>query len=138
MTSPSRQGCPASQPLSATPCSTLTTYNVTQVHLEKKHNLARYNIIHSSSNRSPEADHIFPHPKTTHQTDTMARGETVQVKVHYKGKDDDFLVFLDSVEDFNKWKGDKSVPLAQVVSSFKIFVTHKRVFCVPFFPFSAC
>jgi len=56
----------------------------------------------------------------------MTRGETIQAKVHYKGKDDDFVVFLDSTEDFKKWQGDKSVPLAQVVSSFKIFVTHKQ------------
>ena len=55
----------------------------------------------------------------------MARGETIQAKVHYKGKDEDFLVFLDSAEDYQKWLGDKSVPLAQVVSSFKVFVTHK-------------
>ena len=55
----------------------------------------------------------------------MARGGTTQTKVHFKGKDDDFLIFLDSPEDYKKWLNDKSVPLAQVVSSFKIFVTHK-------------
>ncbi|KAK3940058.1 ribosome maturation protein [Diplogelasinospora grovesii] len=56
----------------------------------------------------------------------MVRGEAAQIKVHYKGKDDDFLVFLDSVEDYKKWLSDKSIPLAQVVSAFKIFVTHKQ------------
>ncbi|KAK3336496.1 ribosome maturation protein [Cercophora scortea] len=56
----------------------------------------------------------------------MTRGGTIQTKVHFKGSDDDFLVFLDSVEDYKKWLGDKSIPLAQVVSSFKIFVTHKH------------
>ncbi|KAK3694651.1 ribosome maturation protein [Podospora appendiculata] len=56
----------------------------------------------------------------------MTRGGTIQTKVHFKGTDDDFLVFLDSVEDYKKWLGDKSIPLAQVVSSFKIFVTHKH------------
>lgn len=55
----------------------------------------------------------------------MARGEGNQVKVHFKGKEDDFIVFVESAEDVKAWKGDKSVPLAQVVSSFKVFVTHK-------------
>ncbi|KAK1752403.1 ribosome maturation protein [Echria macrotheca] len=56
----------------------------------------------------------------------MARGETLQAKIHYKGSEDDFVVFLDSAEDYKKWLSDKSVPLAQVVSSFKVFVTHKH------------
>jgi len=56
----------------------------------------------------------------------MARGEATQIKVHYKGNHDDFIVFLDSAADYQKWLGDKSVPLAQVVSSFKVFVTHKQ------------
>lgn len=55
----------------------------------------------------------------------MARGETTQSKVHVKGKDDDFLVFVDDVETYKKWQGDKSVPLAHFVSSFKVFLTHK-------------
>lgn len=48
-------------------------------------------------------------------------------KVHYKGADEDFIVFVESEEDLKKWKSDRSVPLAQVVNSFKIFVTHKYV-----------
>jgi hypothetical protein len=55
----------------------------------------------------------------------MVRGEGTQTKVHFKGKEDDFIVFADSAEDVRKWRKDKSVPLAQVVNSFKIFVTHK-------------
>jgi hypothetical protein len=51
--------------------------------------------------------------------------EGTQIKIHYKGKDEDFIVFLDSADDYKKWLGDKTVPLAQVVSSFKVFVTHK-------------
>lgn len=46
-------------------------------------------------------------------------------KVHYKGKDDDFLVFVDDVQEFQKWKGDSSVPLVDFVSSFKVYLTHK-------------
>jgi ribosome maturation protein Sdo1 len=56
----------------------------------------------------------------------MTRGETPnQVKVHYKGKDEDFVVFVDDSKALKGWKEDKSIPLAQVVSSFKVFVTHK-------------
>jgi hypothetical protein len=55
----------------------------------------------------------------------MTRGDVNHVKIHYKGNDEDFLVFLDSVDDYQRWLGDKSVPLAQVVSSFKVFTTHR-------------
>ncbi len=55
----------------------------------------------------------------------MTRGETHQVKLHLKGKSDDFLVFIDDVAEYKKWQTDKSVPLAHFVSTFKIFVTHK-------------
>lgn len=66
----------------------------------------------------------------------MTRGEVNHVKVHYKGNDEDFVVFLDSVEDYKRWLGDKSVPLAQVVSSFKVFTTHRSA--TPFFFFCCC
>ncbi|KAJ0341162.1 hypothetical protein COL922a_002616 [Colletotrichum nupharicola] len=56
----------------------------------------------------------------------MVRGEAQQTKVHYKGANDDFLIFVEDPELHKKWKGDKSVPLAHFVSSFKIFVTHKQ------------
>jgi hypothetical protein len=55
----------------------------------------------------------------------MVRGEGTQIRVHYKGKEDDFIVFAEGTEEVKKWKGDKSIPLAQVVNSFKIFVTHR-------------
>ena len=32
---------------------------------------------------------------------------------------------VDDVESVQKWKEDRSIPLAQVVSGFKILVTHK-------------
>lgn len=53
------------------------------------------------------------------------KGAATQVKIHYKGSDDDYLVFVDDLETYKKWQGDKSVPLAHFVSAFKIFVTHK-------------
>ena len=55
----------------------------------------------------------------------MPRGNDQQTKVHYKGTDDDFVVFVDSVDIVKKWREDKSIPLAEVVAGWKIFVTHK-------------
>ena len=55
----------------------------------------------------------------------MTRGETIQTKCHYKGASEDFIVFVESIKAVEDWKKDKSVPLAQVVDSFKIFVTHQ-------------
>lgn len=55
----------------------------------------------------------------------MPRGNASQVKVHYHGKEDDFVIFVDDIGSVEKWKKDRSIPLAQVVSGFKIFVTHK-------------
>ncbi|KAI5244024.1 hypothetical protein E4T47_03823 [Aureobasidium subglaciale] len=54
------------------------------------------------------------------------RGNAAQVKVHYKGSDDDYIVFVDSAQAVRDWKADKSVPLAQVVSGWKVFVTHNH------------
>ncbi|KHJ33241.1 putative shwachman-bodian-diamond syndrome protein [Erysiphe necator] len=54
----------------------------------------------------------------------MVRGD--QIKVHYKGKDDDFIIFIDDIKLANSWKTDKSISLAHFVSAFKIFVTHKH------------
>lgn len=55
----------------------------------------------------------------------MPRGNEQQTKVHYKGKDEDFIVFVESADAVKEWKGDKSIPLAQVVGGWKVFVTHK-------------
>lgn len=57
----------------------------------------------------------------------MPTGQSIVSKVHYKGTDEDFIVFVDSPEDLKKWKSDRSIPLASVVNSFKIFITHKSV-----------
>ncbi|KAJ4375518.1 hypothetical protein N0V86_007050 [Didymella sp. IMI 355093] len=53
----------------------------------------------------------------------MARGEAMTCKVHYKGKAEDFIIFVESAEAVQNWKGDSSIPLAQVVDGFKILVT---------------
>ena len=57
----------------------------------------------------------------------MPRGNAGQTKVHYQGKEEDFVVMVDDVEQVQKWKNDRSIPLAQVVSGWKIFITHKYV-----------
>ncbi|PWW75043.1 DUF1960-domain-containing protein [Tuber magnatum] len=56
----------------------------------------------------------------------MPRGNGEQTKVVYKGKNEDFIVFIESVETLNKWKKDPSVRLLDVVDSFKVFCTHKH------------
>ncbi|KAI0176200.1 shwachman-Bodian-diamond syndrome protein [Hypoxylon sp. FL1284] len=56
----------------------------------------------------------------------MTKGEVTQVKVHYKGKDEDFIIFVDDRDTYKKWQNDKSVPMAHFISAFKIFVTHKQ------------
>ena len=55
----------------------------------------------------------------------MPKGNAQQAKVHYKGKDEDFVILVDDAQDVENWKKDRSIPLAQVVSGFKIFITHK-------------
>ena len=54
----------------------------------------------------------------------MVKGEANTTKVHYKGKEDDFIIFVDDAKAAQDWKTDKTIPLAQVVI-FKIFVTGK-------------
>lgn len=56
----------------------------------------------------------------------MPRGNGPVTKVFFKGKTDDFIVFIESPEDLEAWKKDRSIPLAQVVNSFKIMLTHKH------------
>ncbi|CAG8950343.1 hypothetical protein HYALB_00002129 [Hymenoscyphus albidus] len=56
----------------------------------------------------------------------MPRGEAQQTKIHYKGKEDDFIIFVDDAKAAKDWLSDSSIPLAQVVSSFQVFITHKH------------
>lgn len=55
----------------------------------------------------------------------MTRGESVQTKVHYKGNQDDFVIFVDDLDTYKKWQADNSLPLAHFISSFQVFTTHK-------------
>jgi hypothetical protein len=59
--------------------------------------------------------HLERKPQTSsdrHQI--MTRGEAHQTKVHYKGKDDDFVVLVDDAKSARDWKTDKSIPLTRV------------------------
>ncbi|KAK4235919.1 DUF1960-domain-containing protein [Achaetomium macrosporum] len=56
----------------------------------------------------------------------MARGGNQMTRVHYKGPNDNYFVFVDSLEDYRKWLKDSSIPLTQVVRSFQIFCIHKH------------
>lgn len=66
-------------------------------------------------------------PNTNPKTYFTMHGNGGQTKVHFKGEGDDFVIFVDSAQAVRDWKADKSVPLAQVVNGWKIFVTHKSV-----------
>ncbi|KAF8254045.1 DUF1960-domain-containing protein [Wilcoxina mikolae CBS 423.85] len=56
----------------------------------------------------------------------MARGNAEFVKVIYTAKGgESFIVLVDSLEDYEAWKKDESIPLAQVVSGFQVFTSHK-------------
>ncbi|PWY88351.1 DUF1960-domain-containing protein [Aspergillus heteromorphus CBS 117.55] len=56
----------------------------------------------------------------------MPRHNDPTSKLFYKGNSDDFIVFVDDVDILNKWRGDRSIPLADVLNGWKIFVTHKH------------
>ena len=53
------------------------------------------------------------------------KGNSAQNRVHYKGKSDDFIIFVDDPEELKQWRTDKTIPLAQVVDGWKVFVTHR-------------
>ncbi|OJJ49105.1 hypothetical protein ASPZODRAFT_129505 [Penicilliopsis zonata CBS 506.65] len=56
----------------------------------------------------------------------MPRSNDNTSKIFYKGRSDDFVVFVDDLTTLNNWRKDKSVPLTDVVNGWKIFVTHKH------------
>ena len=53
------------------------------------------------------------------------RGNAMTCRVHLKGKEDDYVIFVDNAKAVKDWKSDRTIPLAQVVNGWKIFVTHK-------------
>jgi hypothetical protein len=54
----------------------------------------------------------------------MPRANEPTSKIFYKGRSDDFIVFVDDLEVLHKWKNDRSIPLSDVLNGWKIFVTH--------------
>lgn len=53
----------------------------------------------------------------------MSNQQNTNTRVQLKGKHEDFIVFVDDNETYNKWKTDRSIPLSHFVSSFNIFTT---------------
>ncbi|CBF76121.1 SBDS family protein [Aspergillus nidulans FGSC A4] len=51
----------------------------------------------------------------------MTRGNTLQSKVFYKGRTEDFVIMVEDAAAVQKWRGDHSIPLAQVLDGWKIF-----------------
>ncbi|CAH0001050.1 unnamed protein product [Clonostachys byssicola] len=56
----------------------------------------------------------------------MTRGGAPKSKIHYKGQHDDFIVFLDDTETYQKWLSDKSIPFVQFISPIQVYCTHKQ------------
>lgn len=60
---------------------------------------------------------------TQHTSATMARGNSPQTQVFYKGSSgDQFCVFVESEELLRKWKADSTIPMTTVVAGWKIMV----------------
>jgi ribosome maturation protein Sdo1 len=56
----------------------------------------------------------------------MTKGTNQEVKVHFKGSSDDYIIYVNDVESVQKWKEDKSIPMVDVVNAFQVFVTHRQ------------
>ncbi|KAJ5779789.1 hypothetical protein N7457_007509 [Penicillium paradoxum] len=56
----------------------------------------------------------------------MPRGNEAAPKIFYKGRSDDFIVFVDDLDILQKWKNDRSIALANVLNGWKIFLTHSH------------
>ncbi|KAL3472143.1 ribosome maturation protein [Aspergillus californicus] len=54
------------------------------------------------------------------------RGNDSSNKIFYKGRSDDFIIFIEDVATLKNWKNDSTIPLSDVVNGWKIFVTHKH------------
>ncbi|KAJ5087358.1 hypothetical protein N7456_010974, partial [Penicillium angulare] len=56
----------------------------------------------------------------------MPRANDTAHKVFYKGKSEDFIVFVDDLDILQKWKSDRSIALANVLNGWKILVSHSH------------
>ena len=55
----------------------------------------------------------------------MPRANDNVSKVFYKGRSEDFTVFVDDLNILQQWKNDRSIALANVLNGWKIFVSHQ-------------
>lgn len=47
-------------------------------------------------------------------------------KIFYKGKENDFVIFTENPEEIKKYKnGDKTVPLIDILSIYKVFINRQ-------------
>lgn len=47
-------------------------------------------------------------------------------KIFYKGKENDFVIFTENPEEIKKYRsGDKTVPLIDIVSIYKVFINRQ-------------
>ncbi|KAI4923746.1 uncharacterized protein J4E92_007720 [Alternaria infectoria] len=66
-----------------------------------------------------------PHTRDTprEKSTKMARGNSPQTQVFYKGSSgDQFCIFVESVEELQKWKADSTIPMVDVVAGWKVLV----------------
>jgi hypothetical protein len=99
------------------PSSCILLYNVRFVRVHRE---AASDLWTST----PQLETIPNHQNNPQQPPTM-RGNDAVTKCHYKGNTDDFVIIVESEQAVKEWLADRSIPLAQVVNGFKIFVTHK-------------
>lgn len=51
------------------------------------------------------------------------KGTASNTKVFYQGSNEGFVIFVENEEIVQKWKGDKTIPLTDVVAGWKIMTT---------------
>ncbi|KAL1977335.1 hypothetical protein VTN31DRAFT_194 [Thermomyces dupontii] len=56
----------------------------------------------------------------------MPRANDQATKMVYRGNADDFVIFVNDIASVHNWRRNRSIPLAEVVSGWKVFVTHKH------------
>jgi hypothetical protein len=55
------------------------------------------------------------------------RGDGLQTRCHYKGDNNDFVVLVESKIAVEKWRGDKSIAMTDVVDAYAVFATERYV-----------
>jgi hypothetical protein len=55
----------------------------------------------------------------------MTPGNARQSKVYYKGRTEDFVIFVADITAVQNWKKNHTLPLSQVMDGWKIFTSHQ-------------